>query len=139
MYYNDYMPVLIARQKGQPPAPPSKYGLAAWVFGQHSLVAPLLAPSFVRPERHFQLMRKRQGLIHLAVELRLQNAKTLKDLKDYKPLDGFDPAQVQVENGVIRYQLTPEEIALWGGEHQVVKGLEKWSKVDPGQKEWVLR
>lgn len=140
MYHNDYLPYLIARQKGETTAPESYEGAGfmAWFLGQRSFAGKALSINPKITERSFQLVRKRQGLIHLLVEMRLQKASRLQDLKDYKPLDGFDPAQVQVENGVIRYQATPEEIALWGGEYQVAKGLEKWSVLDPGRKEWVL-
>lgn len=139
LYYNELLPRLLAHQKGETvEAPPSSQpSTTDWLLGKKTIAGAFI-PDIPRAEFYFQMVRKRQGLLHLAVELRLQKATSLTALKDYKPLNGFDPTQARLEKGLLHYPLTPEESSLYGGSLEIAPGMQKWYRLEAGQKEWIL-
>lgn len=135
IYYNQYLGLVQARAKGEKLSPPqtSEATWGDWLLGKRNFPGLNLIPNIPKTDRYLALLRKRQGFLHLVVELRLQKAATLNALKDYKPLDGFDPAQVTVSNGVAHLPIPPENDAL-----PPSPAMQKWSKLEAAQKEWVL-
>lgn len=140
MYHNEYMPMVLAYQKGEVPVMPpvEEFGVVTWLLGQRSYAGAIFIPNSKRAQAVFNLARKRQGFLHLYTVLRLQKPASLKDLKDYKPLDGFDPSQVVYAKGELRLKQSPEELAFYSGKYEPAPGMEKWSGLDMGRPEWVL-
>ncbi len=135
IYYNQYLALVQARAKGEKLSPPPTSGATwgDWLSGKRNFPGINLLPDITKTDLYLALLRKRQGFLHLVVELRLQKAASLNALKNYKTLDGFDPARVTVSNGTAHLPNSPESNAL-----PPSPGMQKWSKLEAAQKEWVL-